>query len=98
MDGETTLGTGDRLRTVLTLGDRADTATLRGGRQTGRTLLDDRYTGDASYTANVPRDQRHAVGTSTERYRLYGTGISGGCYDRTVSSAQGTLTEDRLRC
>ncbi|WP_285545132.1 peptide-N4-asparagine amidase [Streptomyces lavendulae] len=98
MDGETTLGTGDRLRTVLTLGDRADTTTLRGGRQTGRTLLDDRYTGDASYTANAPRDQRHAVGTSTERYRLYGTDIGGGCYDRTVSTAQGTLTEDRLRC
>ncbi|MFD0358201.1 peptide-N4-asparagine amidase [Streptomyces sp. NPDC127110] len=98
MDGETTLGAGDRLRTVLTLGDRADTATLRGGRQTGRTLLDDRYTGDASYTANVPRDQRHAVGTSTERYRLYGSSIGGGCYDRTVSTAQGTLTEDRLRC
>lgn len=32
MDGETTLGAGDRLRTVLSLGDRADTVTLRGGR------------------------------------------------------------------
>ncbi|MFD8410410.1 peptide-N4-asparagine amidase [Streptomyces sp. NPDC059650] len=98
MDGETTLGAGDRLRTVITLGDRAETTTLRGGRTVDRTRLDDTYTGDASYTANVPREQRHAVGTSTERYRLYGAGAPGGCYDRTVATAQGTLTEDRRRC
>ncbi|MFD5419935.1 peptide-N4-asparagine amidase [Streptomyces sp. NPDC127069] len=98
MDGETTLDAGGRLRTVLSLGDRADTLTLRGGRQTGRTLLDDRYTGDASYTTNVPRDQRHAVGTTTARYQLYGAEIGGGCYDRTVSTAQGALTADRRRC
>ncbi|MFD0265226.1 peptide-N4-asparagine amidase [Streptomyces sp. NPDC127106] len=98
MDGETTLGAGDRLRTVITLGDRAETATLRGGRTVDRTRLDDTYTGDASYTANVPREQRHAVGTSTERYRLYGAEAPRGCYDRTVSTVQGVLTEDRRRC
>ncbi|KIF06731.1 peptide-N4-asparagine amidase A [Streptomyces sp. RSD-27] len=98
MDGATTLGAGDRLRTVLSLGDRADTLTLRGGRRTGWTRLEDRYTGDASYTANVPRDQRHAVGTTTARYQLYGTEIGGGCYDRTVTTAQGALTADRRRC
>ncbi|MFD0376837.1 peptide-N4-asparagine amidase [Streptomyces sp. NPDC127112] len=98
MDGETTLDAGGRLRTVLSLGDRADTVTLRGGWQTGRTLLDDRYTGDASYTTNVPRDQRHAVGTTTARYQLYGAEIGGGCYDRTESTAQGALTADRRRC
>lgn len=98
MDGETTLGAGDRLRTVLALGDRADTVTLRGGRETGRSRLDDRYTGDATYTANVPRDQRHAVATTSARYRLYGTGVPGGCYDRTVATAQGVVTQDRRRC
>ncbi|MBT2449228.1 peptide-N4-asparagine amidase A [Streptomyces sp. ISL-43] len=98
MDGETTLGTGDRLRTVITLGDRADTVTLRGGREVDRSRLDDRYTGDASYTANVPRDQRHAVATTSARYRLYGTGAPGGCYDRTVTTVQGTITQDRRRC
>ncbi|MFJ6793314.1 peptide-N4-asparagine amidase [Streptomyces sp. NPDC091268] len=98
MDGETTLGAGDRLRTVLSLGDRADTATLRGGREVSRTRLDDQYTGDASYTANVPREQRHAVGTTTARYRLLGPGAPGGCYDRTVATAQGTVTVDRRRC
>ncbi|MGW7057586.1 peptide-N4-asparagine amidase [Streptomyces sp. NPDC054904] len=98
MDGATTLGTGDRLRTVLALGDRADTVTLRGGREVDRSTLDDRYAGDATYTANVPRDQRHAVGTTTARYRLYGSGSGDGCYDRTVGTAQGTLTVDRRRC
>ncbi|MER6782012.1 MULTISPECIES: peptide-N4-asparagine amidase [unclassified Streptomyces] len=98
MDGETTLGTGDRLRTVIALGDRAETSTLRGGRTVDRTRLDDRYTGDASYTANVPREQRHAVGTSSEHYQLYGSEPGRGCYDRTLSTAQGTVTVDRRRC
>ncbi|MFD7915557.1 peptide-N4-asparagine amidase [Streptomyces sp. NPDC059752] len=98
MDGETTLGAGDRLRTVLSLGDRADTVTLRGGKPVDRSRLDDRYTGDATYTANVPRDQRHAVATTSARYRLYGSAAPGGCYDRTVATAQGTLTVDRRRC
>lgn len=98
MDGETTLGAGDRLRTVLSLGDRADTVTLRGGRRVDFARLDDRYTGDATYTANVPRDQRHAVATTSARYRLHGSGTPGGCYDRTVGTVQGTLTVDRRRC
>ncbi|WP_329054978.1 peptide-N4-asparagine amidase A [Streptomyces violaceus] len=95
MDGTTTLGAGDRLRTVLTLGDRATTVESRGGRRTAWSRLDDSYTGDATYTANVPRDQRHAVGTTSERYRLYG---SHGCYDRTLTTVQGVLTGDRDRC
>ncbi|WP_406346066.1 peptide-N4-asparagine amidase A [Streptomyces sp. NBC_01547] len=98
MDGETTLGAGDRLRTVLSLGDRADTVTRRGGRTVDNSRLDDRYTGDATYTANVPRDQRHAVATTSTRYRLYGSAAPGGCYDRTLATVQGTLTADRLRC
>ncbi|MFI1483998.1 peptide-N4-asparagine amidase [Streptomyces sp. NPDC020747] len=95
MDGTTTLGAGDRLRTVLSLGDRAAVEETRGGRRTAWSRLDDSYVGDATYTANVPRDQRHAVGTTSERYRLYG---SGGCYDRTLVTVQGTLTEDRADC
>ncbi|UPZ32819.1 peptide-N4-asparagine amidase A [Streptomyces sp. LRE541] len=89
MDGTTTLGAGDRLRTVLSLGDRASVVETRGGRRTAWSRLDDSYTGDATYTANVPRDQRHAVGTTSERYRLYG---SDGCYDRRLVTVQGVLT------
>ncbi|MCC9708496.1 peptide-N4-asparagine amidase A, partial [Streptomyces sp. MNU76] len=95
MDGTTTLGAGDRLRTVLTLGDRATVTETDGGRRTAWSRLDDTYTGDATYTANVPRDQRHAVGTTSERYRTYG---SDGCYDRSLVSVQGVLTVDRTSC
>ncbi|WAZ19913.1 peptide-N4-asparagine amidase A [Streptomyces cinnabarinus] len=98
MDGTTTLGTDDRLRTVLTLGDRASAVTTRDGRRTGWSRLDDTYTGDATWTVNVPRDQRHAVGTSSERYRLYGSDVPGGCHDRSLATAQGVLTEDHQRC
>ncbi|MEW2286771.1 peptide-N4-asparagine amidase [Streptomyces sp. NPDC047841] len=95
MNGATTLGADDRLRTVLTLGDRATAVTRQDGRRTAWSRLDDTYSGDASYTADVPRDQRHAVGTSAERYRLLG---SDGCYDRSLTTVQGVLTEDRSRC
>jgi hypothetical protein len=95
MDGTTTLGAGDRLRTVLTLADRASVTESRNGRRTGWSRLDDTYAGDATYTANVPRDQRHAVGTTSERYRIRG---SAGCYDRSLVTVQGMLTEDRRNC
>ncbi|MCC3768018.1 peptide-N4-asparagine amidase [Streptomyces sp. UNOC14_S4] len=95
MDGATTVSTGDRLRTVMTMGDRSDSVTLRDGRRWGWSSLDDTYTGDAAYNQNVPRDQRHATGVSRERYRLYGPGS---CYDRTLGTAQGELTEDSRRC
>ncbi|AXE82133.1 peptide-N4-asparagine amidase [Streptomyces atratus] len=95
MDGEITIGTDNRLRTVLTLGDRADTSVVRAGKRISWSRLDDTYTGDAAWTLGVPRDQRHAAGTSSERYRLDG---SEGCYDRTLRTEQGTLTEDRTGC
>ncbi|MCX4759966.1 peptide-N4-asparagine amidase A [Streptomyces sp. NBC_01275] len=95
MNGTTTLGADDRLRTVLTLGDRADAVTTRNGRRTAWSRLDDTYTGDATFTVNVPRDQRHAVGTTSERYRLRG---SSGCYDRALTTVQGVLTENRDGC
>ncbi|MEU6224587.1 peptide-N4-asparagine amidase [Streptomyces sp. NPDC047042] len=95
MDGTTTLGAGDRLRTVLTLGDRAAVTETSAGRRTAWSWLDDTYAGDATYTANVPRDQRHAVGTTSERYRLHS---SAGCHDRSLVTVQGVLTEDRSRC
>ncbi|MFG2550526.1 peptide-N4-asparagine amidase [Streptomyces sp. NPDC048581] len=95
MDGTITLGAEDRLRTVLTLGDRATAVTSYGGRRIAWSRLDDTYTGDAAWTMNVPRDQRKAVGATSERYRLHG---SGGCYDRSLTSVQGVLTEDRGGC
>ena len=95
MDGTTTLGADDRLRTVLTLGDRTAVTGTSAGRRTAWSRLEDTYTGDATYTANVPRDQRHAVATTSERYRRYG---SPGCYDRSLVTVQGVLTRDRAGC
>jgi hypothetical protein len=95
MDGTTTIGAGDRLRTVLTLGDRADGTVTSAGRRTGWYRLDDTYAGDATYTINVPRDQRHAVGTTSERYRIRG---SAGCYGRSLTTTQGVLTEEADGC
>ncbi|WP_223281019.1 peptide-N4-asparagine amidase [Streptomyces antnestii] len=95
MDGATTLDAANRLRTVIDLGDRAETGRSTGAGGTAWTVLDDTYTGDASYTAGVPRDQRHATGTSRERYRLSGPD---GCYDHELATAQGALTVDRTRC
>ncbi|MGW2224448.1 peptide-N4-asparagine amidase [Streptomyces formicae] len=95
MDGTTTLGSGDRLRTKIALGDRAESVTRHDGRRANWSFLDDRYDGDATYTANVPREERHAVGTSRERYRLIG---DGGCHDRTLATVQGILTRDSDRC
>ncbi len=95
MDGTTTIGAGDRLRTRLTLGDRAEVTVTRSGRRTGWYRLDDTYAGDATYTINVPRDQRHAVGTTSERYRIRG---SAGCHDRSVGTAQGVLIREREGC
>ncbi|MFJ7903306.1 peptide-N4-asparagine amidase [Streptomyces sp. NPDC096198] len=95
MDGSTTIGTDGRLRTVLTLGDRAAVLETGGGRRAVRSRFDDTYTGDAAYTTNVPREQRHAVATTSERYRLDGTA---GCYDRRLTTVQGVVTEDRDGC
>ncbi|MFF9073802.1 peptide-N4-asparagine amidase [Streptomyces sp. NPDC014872] len=95
VDGEITVDSADRLRTVITLGDHARTSTTRVGKRVSWARLDDTYTGDAAWTLNVPRDQRHAVGTSGEHYRLIG---SEGCYDRTIRTEQGTLTQDRRIC
>ncbi|MEU7056019.1 peptide-N4-asparagine amidase [Streptomyces sp. NPDC046197] len=95
MNGTTTIAADGRLRTVVAMGDRAAVVQARGGRRIGWWRLDDTYTGDAAYTLNVPREQRHAVGTTNEHYRLYG---SGGCYDRALTTVQGVLTEDRTGC
>ncbi|MEV6103203.1 peptide-N4-asparagine amidase [Streptomyces sp. NPDC051940] len=95
MDGTITVDSADRLRTVMELADRAATSVVRDGVTVSSSRLDDTYDGDASWTLGVPREERHAVGTSREHYRLTGTD---GCYDRVVATVQGFLTEDRAGC
>jgi hypothetical protein len=73
IDGTITVDTANRLTTTITVTDAADGSAGH---------LDDTYSGEASYLLGVPRDQRHATGTSTERYRLDG-------YDRTIRTRNG---------
>jgi len=82
MDATAFLDTTGRFGVTITLTDAATTLAPH-----GLTRLDDTYTGEASYLVNVPRDQRHATGTSAEHYRTTG-------YDRTIRTQNGFVTED----
>lgn len=90
MDGRLTVGGDNRVSTVISLGDEATT-----WRPGGPVRLSDTYRGAASWTLGVPREERHAVGTSWQRYRLL---EAGRCYDRTLATTNGYLTTDRYRC
>ncbi|MFD7157781.1 peptide-N4-asparagine amidase [Kribbella sp. NPDC059898] len=52
------------------------------------------YDGRASWIYGVPRDQRHATGAQTVRFRATGHG----CYDHTLAAVNGVYTKDFYRC
>ncbi len=85
LDGSIVIDAADRLTTTIKLTDA--------GTWPGHRLLDT-YEGEASWLLNVPRDQRHATGTSVERYRLERPGRD---YDHTIKVVNGTVVTDRLR-
>ncbi|MDQ1656724.1 MAG: hypothetical protein QOD41_1807 [Cryptosporangiaceae bacterium] len=86
VDGSIAVDPQNRLTTTIALLDAADDTTLGGARLISTRSLRDEYRGEASWTLDVPRDQRHATGSSTEHYRLTGTD---GRYDRTLTSQNG---------
>jgi hypothetical protein len=77
IDGVITVSPDNRLTTTITM---TDAATI------GRQTLDDTYTGEATFTLGVPRDQRHATGTSRERYRT-------DSYDKTIATRNGFVVQ-----
>lgn len=85
LDGRATIDSANRLRVLMSVGDHA---------RSGATRIDDTYQGDATFTLGVAREDRHAVATTSERYRLSGPGEH---YDHTLATEQGVLTEDVLR-
>jgi hypothetical protein len=85
LDGRATIDSANRLRVVMSVADRA---------RLGATRVDDSYQGDAAFTLGVAREDRHAVATTSERYRLSGPGVH---YDHTLATEQGVLTKDVLR-
>ncbi|MGW7209967.1 peptide-N4-asparagine amidase [Streptomyces sp. NPDC054837] len=86
LDGRSTIDTDNRLRVIMSIDDHARTDGI---------LSDDKYAGDATFTLGVAREDRHAVATTSERYRLSGAGV---CYDHTLATEQGVLTKDVRRC
>jgi hypothetical protein len=90
IDGVVSVDTANRLTTTITVTDAGSFSSPR-----AVSWLDDTYRGEASWLLGVPRDQRHAVGVSSERYRRYGTG---GCYDHTIATQNGYVTQDLRRC
>jgi hypothetical protein len=90
IDGVISVDTANRLTTTITVTDAGSFSSPRAA-----SWLDDTYRGEASWLLGVPRDQRHAVGVSAERYRRYGTG---GCYDHTIATQNGYVTQDLQRC
>ncbi|MFF7283621.1 peptide-N4-asparagine amidase [Streptomyces griseorubiginosus] len=86
LDGQSTIDSANRLRVVMSVGDHA---------RSGATRTDDTYRGDATFTLGVAREERHAVATTSERYRLRAPGT---CYDHTLATEQGVLTKDVHGC
>lgn len=58
-------------------------------------LKRNRFDGEAGWNYGVPRDQRHAVGHSTQRHQRYG---SQGCYDHEIGQSNGYVNVDKYRC
>jgi hypothetical protein len=87
LDGTAFLDAVGRYGVTMTITDEATTTS----RQTF-VHLDDTYTGQASFVLNVPRDQRHATGTSEEHYRLTGDRN----YDHLIRTRNGFVTDDVL--
>ncbi|WTF05939.1 peptide-N4-asparagine amidase A [Streptomyces sp. NBC_01613] len=86
LDGRATIDSANRLRVIMSVGDHA---------HIGATRIDDAYRGDATFTLGVAREDRHAVATTGERYRLRAPGT---CYDHALATEQGVLTKDVHGC
>jgi hypothetical protein len=84
-------GKHDRLTTQISI---AEEETWQSGHDIPVETRDE-FSGNAAYTGEVPREQRHAVGESRERFRV---SADDRCYDRTIAQRNGTLTEDRQGC
>lgn len=84
-----------RLTTTLDIHDDALQATETGGAPRW-TRIRDRYTGTASYTGEVPREQRAATADTRQAWRREDS--DGGCEQRTLANVNGRFTEDRRGC
>ncbi|MCP2329627.1 hypothetical protein HDA40_008134 [Hamadaea flava] len=93
LDGSVIISAENRLTTTFTVTDAATHSTV-GPKSSTRWTQDDTFTGTASWTLGVPRPDRHATGTSRQRYQLHGDT----CYDHTIATVNGYFTEDSSGC
>lgn len=85
-----------RITTRMKIYDKANGLTLGGAGAPRWLIQDNRFDGEAGWNYNVPRDQRHAVGHSSQRYQR--STEAQPCYDRSIAQENGFVTEDRIRC
>lgn len=85
-----------RLTTTLRIDDQAQQRTSRAGRESAWSETGDHFQGNASYTTQVPREQRRAVAETRQRYSRRGS--SGECYGRDIATRNGRITRDRQAC
>jgi len=87
VDGEITIDAANRLTTTMSLLDAATSAGASPG-----SVMTDTWQGTAAWTLGVPREERHATGTSTERYRIIRPGPD---YDHLIATQNGTVVTDQ---
>jgi hypothetical protein len=85
-----------RLTTTLAIRDAIERRRSDGGRVTTWNEARDRFDGSASYTGEVPREQRRATGHSRQQYRQHDQ--AGRCYQRIIGSRNGRFVEDVAGC
>jgi len=100
LDGAITIDAANRLTSTMSLLDAA-TAPDRAGAAAATpagcagpapgSAMTDTWRGTASWTLGVPREERHATGTSTEHYRVIRPGPD---YDHTIATENGTVVTD----
>lgn len=86
-----------RITTRLKIHDKANALALGGASLLPRWLIkDNSFDGEAGWNYGVPRDQRHAIGHSTQRHRHSSNALP--CYDRTISQQNGFVSTDSNSC
>jgi len=85
-----------RLTSEIKIDDDTNTRSYRSDEAIASSTTRDHFEGSAAYTGGVPREQRNAVGHSSEHYSVRNS--DGACYDRTIAQRNGRISEDRSAC
>lgn len=100
IDGQISLDDADRLTTSIVLHDNLISEITSASQIVSKVHVNHGYLGKASWTINVPREERDATGTSSVRFQVRWDAGSGNdaCFDRHIRSRNGYVISDRQRC